>query len=234
MKDKQFKAVNREENYAKQDAPDMQLGRYNRQNDVTQQSTSRRMKAYQARQPTSENVTVNADTPYSADAEIDSSVTEYNEHSEYTADTVNIASPERPSKPSDIFHEDSAYPQKSVQHKNRTYQRHTQFAQRSADYDFTKEAHSADYSFTYTAKTNDTENMDQPENMAEQADTIVENTNDGIIRQPESIASKPEQKKKSHKQYYHRQSPHSTKGGDFDIFRTSKDKDFNFNGTRSG
>lgn len=233
MKDKQFKAVNREENYAKQDAPDMQLGRYNRQNDVTQQSTSRRMKAYQARQPTSENVTVNADTPYSADAEIDSSVTEYNEHSEYTADTVNIASPERPSKPSDIFHEDSAYPQKSVQHKNRTYQRHTQFAQRSADYDFTKEAHSADYSFTYTAKTNDTENMDQPENMAEQADTIVENTNDGIIRQPESIASKPEQKKKSHKQYYHRQSPHSTKGADFDISETSKDKDFNFNDTRS-
>ena len=30
MKDKKFKAVNREENYAKPDAPDMQLGRHSR------------------------------------------------------------------------------------------------------------------------------------------------------------------------------------------------------------
>lgn len=233
MKDKQFKAVNREENYAKPDAPDMQLGLHSRQNDAQQQSASRRMKAYQARQPTSENVTVNADTPYSADAEIDTSITEHNEQSEYTADIVNTGVPERPNEPSDIFRKDGVYPQQSVQHKNRTYQRHTQFAQRSADYDFTKEAHSTDYSFTEPIKTNDTENTEQPENMAEQADTIVENTNDGIIRQPESMASKPEQKKKSHKQYYHRQGPHSSKSADFDISETAKAADHSFNDTRS-
>ena len=233
MKDKKFKAVNREENYAKPDAPDMQLGRHSRQNDTPQQSTSRRMKAYQARQPTSENITINAETPYSVDAEIDTGVAERNEQNEYTADTVNADTAERPGKTNDIFHEDSTYARPSVQHKNRTYQRHTQFAQHSSDYDLTKEAHSADYSFTDPAKTNDTENTKQPENMAEQADAIVENTNDSFIRQPESIASKPEQKKKSHKQYYHRQSPHSTKGADFDISETSKDKDFNFNDTRS-
>lgn len=41
MKDKQFKTVNCEENHAKPDAPDMQLGRHSRQSDVPQQSTSR-------------------------------------------------------------------------------------------------------------------------------------------------------------------------------------------------
>ena len=208
MEDKKFKAVNREENYAKPDTPDMQLGRHSRQNDTPQQSTSRRMKAYQARQPTNENVTINAETPYSADAEINTSVMERNEQNEYTSDTVNTDAPERPNEPDDIFHEDGTYARPSVQHKNRTYQRHTQFAQHNADYDFTKENHSADYSFTDPAKTNDTENTKQPENMAEQADTIVENTNDSTIRQPESMASKPEQKKKTHKQYYHRHGPH--------------------------
>lgn len=232
MKDKKFKAVNREENYANPDAPDMQLGRHSRQNDTPQQSTSRRMKAYQARQPTSENITINAETPYSADAEIDSSVTEYNEHSEYTADTVNIASPERPNEPGDIFHEDSAYPQQSVQHKNRTYQRHTQFAQHTADYDFTKEAHSADYSFTEQSKTDDAENTEQPDNTTS-LPALIENSDDGIARQPESTVLKPKQKKKSYKQYYHSQGPHSSKSADFDISETAKTADYNFNDTRS-
>lgn len=95
MKDKKFKAVNREENYAKHDTPDMQLGRHDRPADIPQQSTSRRMKAYHARQPMNENVTINVETPYSADAEIDTSITERNEQSEYVADTVNIDAPER-------------------------------------------------------------------------------------------------------------------------------------------
>ena len=232
MKDKKFKAVNREENYANPDAPDMQLGRHSRQNDTPQQSTSRRMKAYQARQPTSENVTVNAETPYSADFEIDTSVTERNEQNEYTADTVNIDVPERPNGPSDIFRKDGVYPQQSVQHKNRTYQRHTQFAQHTADYDFTKENHSADYSFTEPPKTDYAENEEQPDNTTS-LPALFENDDDGIARQPESIALKPEQKKKSHKQYYHRQGPHSSKGADFDISETAKTADYSFNDTRS-
>ncbi len=232
MKDKKFKAVNREENYAKPDVPDIQLGRHSRQNDTPQQSTSRRMKAYQARQPTNENATINADTPYSADAEIDTSVTGRNKQSEYTADTVNIDATERPNEPDDIFHEDSAYTRPSAQHKNRTYQQHTQFAQRSADYDFTKEAHSADYSFTEQPKTDDAENTEQPDNAATLPD-LIENDDDGIKRQQESTVFNPEKKKKSHKQYYHRHGPHSTKGADFDISETAKTADYSFNDTRS-
>lgn len=230
MKDKQFKAVNREENYAKPDTPDMQLGRHSRQNDA-QQSASRRMKAYQARQPTSD-VTVNAETPYSADTEM--YMTGYEQGNSYNDEAEKPSITEfRQTDSNTVLHTETNDVQQSVQHKNRTYQRHTQFAQHTADYDFTKEAHSADYSFTYPAKTNDTENTKQPENMAEQSDTIVENRNDSFIRQPESMTSKPEQKKKSHKQYYHRHSPHSTKGADFDISETAKEADYNFNDTRS-
>lgn len=43
---------------------------------------------------------------------------------------------------------------------------------------------------------------------------------------------KPEQKKKSYKQYYHRQGPHSSKGADFDISETAKTADYNFNDTQ--
>ena len=48
MKDKKFKAVNREENYAKNNAPDMKLGRHGDFGEKPQQSTSRKMKTYQA------------------------------------------------------------------------------------------------------------------------------------------------------------------------------------------
>lgn len=231
MKDKKFKAVNREENYAKADAPDMQLGRHSRQNDATQQSTSRRMKAYQARQPTSENVTVNADTPYSADAEID--MTGYEQGNSYNDDAEMSGITEfqhTDSKPE--LHTKTNNVQQSVQHKNRIYQRHTQFAQRSADYDFTQATHSADYSFTEQPETDDAENTEQPDNTTS-LPALIENDDDGIARQPESTVLKPEQKKKLHKQYYHSQGPHSSKSADFDISEAAKTADYNFNDTRS-
>ena len=206
MKDKKFKVVNREENYAKPDAPDMQLGRHSRQNDAPQHSTSRRMKAYQARQPTSENVTVNADIPYSADAEIDT--TGYEQDNSYTDPVYHEAEKPRITEfqqtdSSPVLRTETNDVQQSVQHKNRTYQRHTQFAQHTANYDFTKEAHSADYSFTEQPETDDAENTEQPDNTTS-LPALIENSDDGIARQPESTVLKPEQKKKSYKQYYHR------------------------------
>ena len=202
-----------------------------RQNDAQQQSASRRMKAYQARQPTSENVTVNAETPYSADAEIDMAG--------YEQDNIYSDEAEKPSitelqqtDSNHALHTEINNVHQSVQHKNRTYQRHTQFAQRSADYDFTKENHSADYSFTEPPKTDDAENTEQPDNTTA-LPALIEKGDDGIARQPESTALKPEQKKKSHKQYYHRHGPHSSKGADFDISETAKTADYSFNDTRS-
>lgn len=124
MKDKQFKAVNREENNAKPDAPDMQLGRHSRQNDAQQQSASRRMKAYQARQPTSENITINAETPYSADAEID--MTGYEQGNSYNDEAEKPSITEfRQTYSSPVLHTETNDVQQSAQHKNRTYQRHT-------------------------------------------------------------------------------------------------------------
>ncbi len=235
MKDKQFKAVNREENYAKPDAPDMQLGRHSRQNDSQQQSASRRMKAYQARQPTSENVTVNAETPHSADAEM--GMAGYEQDNSYTDSIYHEAekssiteSQHTDSNPA--LHTKTNDVQQSVQHKNRAYQRHAQFAQHSADYDFTQENHSADYSFTEPARTDDTEDVEQPDNTTA-LPALIENDDDGIARQPESAVFKPEQKKKSHKQYYHRHGPHLTKDADFDISETAKAADYNFNDTHS-
>ena len=231
MKDKKFKAVNREENYAKNNAPDMKLGRHGDFGEKPQQSTSRKMKTYQARQPTNDNVTITADTPYSADMEIDTAVSEQQEYSIQNVDSVHqnsntVKSDLQMSKSDAVFREENADMQQSAHHKNRTYQRHTQFAQKRADYDFTKENQTADYSFT-----------DAPEpyspNIAEQSENSAEDTADSVQNPLEGNTPKSEPPKKSHKKYYRRQNPHLPKNADFDISDTSKDTDYNFNAEKS-
>lgn len=231
MKDKKFKAVNREENYAKNNAPDMKLGRHGDFGEKPQQSTSRKMKTYQARQPTNDNVTITANTPYSADMEIDTAVSGQQEYSIQNVDSVHqdsntVKSNLQMSKSDVVFREENADMQPSVQRKNRTYQQHTQFAQKRADYDFTKENQTADYSFT-----------DAPEpyspNIAEQSENSAEDTADSVQNPLEGNTPKSEPPKKLHKKYYRRQNPHLPKNADFDISDTSKDTDYNFNAEKS-
>ena len=231
MKDKKFKAVNREENYAKNNAPDMKLGRHGDFGEKPQQSTSRKMKTYQAWQPTNDNVTITIDTPYSADMEIDTAVSGQQEYSIQNVDSVHqdsntVKSNLQMSKSDVVFREENADMQPSAQRKNRTYQRHTQFAQKRADYDFTKENQTADYSFT-----------DAPEpyspNIAEQSENSAEDTADSVQNPLEGNTPKSEPPKKSHKKYYRRQNPHLPKNADFDISDTSKDTDYNFNAEKS-
>lgn len=231
MKDKKFKAVNREENYAKNNAPDMKLGRHGDFGEKPQQSTSWKMKTYQARQPTNDNVTITADTPYSADMEIDTAVSEQQEYSIQNVDSVHqnsntVKSDLQMSKSDAVFREENADMQQSAHHKNHNYQRHTQFAQKRADYDFTKENQTADYSFT-----------DAPEpyspNAAEQPENSAEDTADSVQNHLEGNTPKSAPPKKSHKKYYRRQSPHLPKNADFDISDTSKDIDYNFNAEKS-
>ena len=231
MKDKKFKAVNREENYAKNNAPDMKLGRHGDYGEKPQQSTSRKMKTYHTRQPTNDNVTITADTPYSADMEIDTAVSEQQEYIIQNVDSVHqnsntVKSDLQMSKSDAVFREENADMQQSAHHKNRTYQRHTQFAQKRANYDFTKENQTADYSFT-----------DAPEpyspNIAEQPENSAEDTADSVQNHFERNTPKSEPPKKSHKKYYRRQNPHLPKNADFDISDTSKDIDYNFNAEKS-
>lgn len=231
MKDKKFKAVNREENYAKNNAPDMKLGRHGDFGEKPQQSTSRKMKTYQARQPTNDNVTITADTPYPADMEIATSVSEQQEYSIQNVDSVHqnsntVKSDLQMSKSDAVFREENADMQPLAHRKNRTYQRHTQFAQKRADYDFTKENQTEDYSFT-----------DAPEpyspNIAEQSENSAEDTADSVQNHLEGNTPKSASPKKSHKKYYRRQNPHLPKNADFDISDTSKDTDYNFNAEKS-
>ncbi len=70
MKDKEFKAKNRDESYVKDSAPDIRLGRHGDLGGQTpQQSAQHRNRIYQSQQPTNENTAVISDAPYSAETE---------------------------------------------------------------------------------------------------------------------------------------------------------------------
>jgi cell wall-associated NlpC family hydrolase len=214
MKDKKFKAVNREENYGKVSSPDMQLGRHERftQNQPQQPSTSRKMKTYQARQPTNDNTAV------AADAEMKHIVPEQKEYSDNTENKSDL----QMSKSDAVFREENADMQKSVQHKNRIYQQHTQFSAKPADYDFTKGNQTTDYNFDNTSEPYSADTAEQPGN-------AVDDMTDSVQKPFENNPPKSGRQKKSHKKYYRRQNPHRSKGADFDFSESKNDAEYNFN-----
>ncbi|MDO5396532.1 MAG: hypothetical protein Q4G33_01255 [bacterium] len=197
MKDKKFKAVNREENYAKNNAPDIQLGRHGDFAEKPQRFASRKMKTYQARQPTNDGAELTADISHSADTENFAFAPEQQEYGGYNSDAVNVDTVRQPDLQiikSDIgFSKENADMQRQTsQRKNRTYQRCTQFSQKSDDYDFTKKNQSSDYSFT------DTSEPYSPDT-AEQAENAVDETTDAVQNHFENNAPKSEPPKRSHK-----------------------------------
>ena len=74
----EFKARNREESFIKDKRPDIQLGRHTEKlQDKLQLSQSKKNRMYQARQEYMEPVAVTAETPDTADLEIDFTEQEY-------------------------------------------------------------------------------------------------------------------------------------------------------------
>ena len=211
MKDKQFKAVNREENYIKNNAPDMRLGRHSETAPQPRQSTSRKMKKYQARQPT-----IGAES---------AAVPEQQDYGGYTADTGNTDTDLQISNSDTVHYAENADLQVTPRNKNRIYQKHTQFAQKTADYDFAKENQTQDFSFTDTTETYSPDTAEQPENVAEETADIPQNHLEG--------GAQTEPPKRSHKQYYHSHNPRREKDADFNISETSKETDYSFTDVKS-
>ena len=104
-------------------------------------------------------------------------------------------------------------------HKNRFYRQHTEFAQKSVDYDFTKENHTADYSFTSEPEPYSPDTAEQPEN-------IVDETAESSQNHLEGDAPNTEPPKKQHKQYYKPKNPRPSKGADFDFTESAKAADY--------
>ena len=211
MKDKQFKAVNREENYIKNNAPDMRLGRHSETAPQPRQSTSRKMKKYQARQPT-----IGAES---------AAAPEQQGYGGYTADTGNTDTDLQISNSDTVHYAENADLQVTPRNKNRIYQKHTQFAQKAADYDFTKENQTQDFSFTDTTETYSPDTAEQPENVAEETADIPQNHLEG--------GAQTEPPKRSHKQCYHSRNPRREKDADFNISETAKETDYSFTDVKS-
>ncbi len=214
MKDKEFKAKNRDESYVKDSAPDIRLGRHGDLGGQTpQQSVRHRNRIYQSQQPAGENTAVISDAPYSAETE-------------------NIPVAERPqtepqntelqNNNSHTVHQNENTDLQNTQmsvHKNRFYRQHTEFAQKSADYDFTKENQTADYSFTSEPEPYSTDTTEQPENTADEISDNAERIINNDVPRSESP-------KTSHKKYYRHQNPRPSKGADFDFTESAKAVDY--------
>lgn len=69
--DKEFKKKNKDESYIKDKRPDIQLGRHSNTPQDKPIIKSKKNRMYQARQEQTENITINSETPYVSDMQID-------------------------------------------------------------------------------------------------------------------------------------------------------------------
>ena len=142
----EFKARNWEESFIKDKRPDIQLGRHAESPQEMQQvSRSKKNRMYQARQEYAEPVAVTAETPDTADSEMDFTVQEYlpenpqkqpdnDAQPEQTqADFPEFADSDQQERNADIPKPEP--PTKTATQKNRLYQKHTKAAQKPVDLD---------------------------------------------------------------------------------------------------
>ena len=142
----EFKARNREESFIKDKRPDIQLGRHTEKlQDKLQLSQSKKNRMYQARQEYMEPVAVTAETPDTADLEIDFTEQEYlpenpqeqpdnDAQSEQTQEDFSVfADSGRQDRNADI--PKSEPPKQTAARKNRSYQKHTKAAQKPVAWD---------------------------------------------------------------------------------------------------
>lgn len=142
----EFKAKNREESFIKDKRPDIQLGRHTEKlQDKLQLSQSKKNRMYQARQEYMEPVAVTAETPDTADLEIDFTEQEYlpenpqeqpdnDAQTEQTQEDFSVfADSGRQDRNADI--PKSEPPKQTAARKNRSYQKHTKAAQKPVDLD---------------------------------------------------------------------------------------------------
>ena len=142
----EFKAKNREESFIKDKRPDIQLGRHAENlQDKPQLSQSKKNRMYQARQEYAEPVTVTAETPDTADSEMDFTGQKYlPENPQEQPD--NDAQPEQTqedfSELADSGQQESnsdipksEQPKQTAARKNHLYQKHTKAAQKPVNLD---------------------------------------------------------------------------------------------------
>ena len=147
----EFKAKNREESFIKDKRPDIQLGRHAKNpQDKPQLSQSKKNRMYQARQEYKETITVTAETPDTADSEMDFTKQEYlpenpqeqpdnNEQPEQTqAEQQTEYSEDFAFADDGIPAEHPAYEPPTATQKNRLYQKHTKTAQKPVNLDISR------------------------------------------------------------------------------------------------
>ena len=145
----EFKAKNKDESFIKDTRPDIQLGRHAENPQERQPlSPSKKNRMYQVRQEHAEPVTVTAETPDTADSEMDFAGQEYltdtpqeqpsnNEPPEQTQeDFSEFADSGRQERNADI--PKSEPPKQTASKKNRLYQKHTKTAQKPVDLDISQ------------------------------------------------------------------------------------------------
>ena len=147
----EFKAKNREESFIKDKRPDIQLGRHAKNpQDKPQLSQSKKNRMYQAWQEHAEPVVVTAETPDTADSEMDFTKQEYlpenpqeqpdnNEQPEQTqAEQQTEYSEDFAFADDGIPAEHPAYEPPTATQKNRLYQKHTKTAQKPVNLDISR------------------------------------------------------------------------------------------------
>ena len=146
----EFKAKNKDESFIKDTRPDIQLGRHAENPQERQPlSPSKKNRMYQVRQEHAEPVTVTAETPDTADSEMDFAGQEYltdtpQEQSDNDAQSEQMQAEQQAEYSEDFAFADDggpaehpAYepPKQSASKKNRLYQKHTKTAQKPVDLD---------------------------------------------------------------------------------------------------
>ena len=145
----EFKAKNREESFIKDKRTDIQLGRHAENSQERQPiPPSKKNRMYQARQEHAEPVTVTAETPDTADSEMDFAGQEYlpenpqeqtdngTQLEQTQEDFSELADNSQQDKNTDIPKHEP--PKQTASKKNRLYQKHTKAAQKPVDLDISQ------------------------------------------------------------------------------------------------
>lgn len=139
----EFKAKNREESFIKDKRPDIQLGRHAEQKEKQPLSPSKKNRMYQEKQEHAEPLAVTAETPDTADLEMDFTGQEYltdtpkeqpsnNEQPEQTQeDFSELADSSRQESNADIPKHEP--PKQTAARKKQIYRRNAQKIQKSVD-----------------------------------------------------------------------------------------------------
>ena len=138
-----FKAKNKDESFIKDKRPDIQLGRHAGNPQESQPiPPSKKNRMYQARQEHAEPLTVTAETPDTADSEMDFTKQEYlpenpQEQPEQTQeDFSELADNSQQDRNIDIPKHEP--PKQTASKKNRVYQKHTKMAQKPVNLDISQ------------------------------------------------------------------------------------------------